>query len=231
MAELESLTTQDSVLYEGNLRKKTGKNIWKCFYVALKGNKLIFSNPSDGRWAGNIELHEGSTCNLCVKGSRIGQEIQDPTINTEIAELNRLKHRGENIKFNLQTKRGVHLLKADTEPLCLEWIRELRKAVLIIREKNYPKLLSKHVSPGKIRQGALDQGNNNQFCKNLYVYQAVESEDSESEEKANPRRRPRSRSYNEPRNPAFNFEFIRRPRFRSFRKFTRNYENLKETCS
>ncbi|XP_031571450.1 uncharacterized protein LOC116305640 [Actinia tenebrosa] len=229
MADMESLAMQESVSYKGNLKKKIGKNSWKGFYVLLEGNKLIFSNPNDGRWAGNIELHEGSTVNLHVKGSRIGQEIQDPTINTEIAELNKRKHRGENLKFSLQTKRGVHLLKADSESLCLEWIRELRKAVLIIREENYSKLVSKHF-PGKPRRSALDHGKNNKTRKDLCVYQAVEAEDSESEEKINPGRRSRSMSSHEPRySRESTFNFIKRSRFRSFRKLSRNYENLNET--
>lgn len=225
MAELESLTLQESVSYQGNLKKKIGKNNWKCFNVVLKENILIFCNPSDGSWAGKIELDERSTCNLCVKGSRIEQEIQDPTINTEIAELNRRKSRGENIKFSLQTKRGVHLLKADTQALCLDWIRVLRRAVMVIREKNY----SKH-SPYIGKNRGLNQGNNNQIYRDLYVYHPVEAEDSESEGKQTPGRRFRSRSCHEQQTRDWSFNLIKRSRFRSLRKLSRNYENLKDTC-
>ena len=220
---MQSLATQESAMHKGNLKKKTGKNCWQLFCVVLQGNRLMFFNPGDGSLAGNIEIHEGSRCDLFLKGSRIGPDIQDPTMNTEIAELNKRRQRGENLKFSLHTRRGIHFLKADSEALCLEWIRELRKAVLIIRE-----VLSKQ-SPGKNCRRALDQGNNNQICNNLYVYQAVETENCESEEKESSGKRSRSRSCHEARE--FAFDFIRRSRFRSFRKLSRNYENLKDNYS
>jgi hypothetical protein len=214
----------ETVIHEGNLKKKVGKKSWKDFCAVVKGDMVMFSNPSDGKWAGNIELDEGSTCTLFVKGSRIGRGIEDTTTSTEIAELNKRKKIGGTLKFTLQTKRGVHLLKADSETICLEWIRVVRKAVFKIRAENTS--LSPR-STGKTLRTALTEGNNNKVCKNSFTYEAIEAEDSESEVQSDPRKLSRSKSLRETRDSAMTF--FKRSRFRSFRKPSKNYNNLKES--
>lgn len=225
MADIERLrfkTFEDqndqSIIHGEYLKKKIKKKTWKDFWVIIKDNMMIFFHSNDGGWAGSIELTLGSSCTLIVNGTYVGKGLStDLTLSAEVVELNKKRKHIVSYKFALKTKNGVHLFKASSEAICLEWIRVLRKVVLRLYDDSA--LLSstlQNASSGE-RKG---QKNNN---KKSFMYETFETEDSEHEVHGE-RKLTRSKSLRESRSP------FSRSRFYSFRglKTFRRYNSLQE---
>lgn len=226
MADLDRLRfktfedqNDETIAHGEYLKKKIKKKTWTDFWVILKDSMMIFFHPNDGGWAGSIEITQGTTCTLILNGTHIGKGFVDLTLSTEIAELNKRKQNTVSYKFALKTKNGVHLFKASSESICLEWLRVLRRASFNEERACLSSTLSQNTRLDE-RNGMQE---NNKTSKKSFMYEPFEPEDNEHEVQAE-MKLSRTKSLRESRSP------FSRTRFRSFRglKTFRRYNSLQE---
>lgn len=207
----------ETIIHGEYLQKKVKKKTWKDFWVVVKDNMMIFFHPNDGGWAGCIEITRGTTCTLILNGAHIGNGFVDLTLSTERAELNKRRKSTLSYKFALKTANGVHLFKASSETVCLEWVRVLRQ-VNFNEEHSCISRISENTQP--------EERSQRQSSKKSFMYKSFEPEVSENDphEAQAEAKLSRSKSLKESRSP------FKRSRFNSFHglKSFRRYNSLQE---
>lgn len=116
---------KQDVFYEELLGKKMKKNTWRQYWVVLREDRLVFISESERKIAGIIKLTEETTCRVLEKKVSRQSRSKQPLTST----LENINSEGEQWKFKLFGKRGVHLLKTDCKSSCEKWTEAISRAV------------------------------------------------------------------------------------------------------